>query len=211
MSLVAGCPRCSTPVATHGEEVACPEHGVVRPLWRPDLPAYDAFVAHLDKAAGLPTWLPWPFAPGWQVSDFATVAGEAVLLTVTGPSTEDGEVELVVVSEERGVGLAERVAGTGPLDTHRGVWGEPPTVRVRVEGQPVPLWPVPTLVGGEHGDGEWDRTVLAGESAGRWLWLVLRPAAAALMLAGAGLELRDAAGLGMSLVELPFGGAATRW
>jgi hypothetical protein len=210
MSLVAGCPRCPTPVATHGDEVSCPEHGVVRPLWRPALPAYDAFVAHLAKAGGVPTWLPWPLPPEWQVSDFATVPGEAVLMTVTGPSAEDGEVELVVVSEETGVGLGDRVAGTDALDGHLGLWGEPPTARVRVEGQPVPLWPVPVLPDGVDG-AEWDRTVLAGESAGRWLWLVIRPAAAALLLAGPGLELRDAAGLGLALLELPFGGAATRW
>ncbi|MCL2535456.1 MAG: hypothetical protein FWE39_14950, partial [Nocardiaceae bacterium] len=200
-----------TPVARHGDEVSCPEHGVVPPLWRPALAAYDAFVAHLEKARGLPSWLPWPLLDGWRLSDFAVVEGEAALTTVTGPSPDDGDVELVIVTEETGVGLGERVAGTGPLAARRGLWGEPPSVRLRVDGQPVPLWPVPVVDSRGAEADEWDRTVLAGESAGRWLWLVVRPASAALLLAASSLELRDAAGLGMSLVELPFGGAATRW
>ena len=209
MSLAAGCPRCSTPVAHHGAdgEVSCPEHGVVRALWRSAAPSYDEFMEHLELADGMPTYLPWPLAPGWQVSDFAVAPGEATLTVVTGTSDLDGAVEIVIVAEETGVGLGPRVAGTGA--PRHGMWGEPPSARVRVEGQPVPLWPVSTLDGDDH-DAEWDRSVLAGESAGRWLWLVVRPAAAVLLLQD-DWALRDVSRLGMALVEVPFGGSATGW
>jgi hypothetical protein len=66
----------------------------------------------------------------------------------------------------------------------------------------VALWPVSTFADGA--DGEWDRSVVVGEAAGRWLWLVMRPASALLMLRDDWL-LRDVSGLGPSLVELPFG------
>lgn len=214
MSLVAGCPRCSTPVAPHGEveagHVSCPEHGVVRALWRAGEPTYDGFVEHLGRADGLPTYLPWPLAAGWQVCDFAVAPGEAILTVVAGPSDPDGEVEIAMVAEEAGVGLGQRLARTGP--PHPGLWSDPPSARIRVEGQPVPLWPVSLFDDGPDGvpEGDWDRSVLAGESAGRWLWLVVRPAAAVLML-GEDWLLRDVSGLGPALVEVPFGGSATRW
>ena len=57
----------------------------------------------------------------------------------------------------------------------------------------------------QRSDGEFDRSVFAGEAAGRWLWLVLRPASAMLLLRDDWI-LRDIAGLGPQLVELPFGG-----
>lgn len=209
MSLVPGCPRCSTPVAPHGSgaQVSCPEHGVVRALWRADEPTYEGFVEHLELADGLPTYLPWPLGEGWQVSDFAAAPGEAVLTVVTGSSQLDGDIEIGLVTEEVGVGLGQRLARTGP--PHPGLWGEPPSARLKVEGQPVPMWPVSVLDGGTSAS-EWDRSVLAGECAGRWLWLVVRPAAAVLMLQD-DWPLRDVSRLGPALVEVPFGGSSTSW
>ena len=58
--------------------------------------------------------------------------------------------------------------------------------------------------------GEWDRSVVAGEADGRWLWMVLRPASAVLLLRDDWI-LRDVSGLGPPLVELPFGGPAPAW
>ena len=62
----------------------------------------------------------------------------------------------------------------------------------------------------EQPDGEWDRSVVVGEASGRWLWLVIRPASAILLLREE-WQLRDVSGLGMALVEVPFGGPHTRW
>lgn len=206
MSLVPGCPRCSTPIARHGAdgEYSCPEHGVVRALWRPAEATYEDFVEHLALADGFPTYLPWPLGPGWQVSDFAVVDGRATLIGVTGTSELDGPVDIVIVAEEPGTGLGARVAGTGEpaLSVGEGL----PSARVRVGSQPVALWPIDTA----YGAGEWDRSVLVGEAGGRWLWLVLRPASVLLMLRDEWI-LREAGGLGMSLVEVPFGAGGTTW
>lgn len=193
-----------------GEAWACPEHGVVRPLWRPAEPSYDALVEHLALAGPFPTYTPWPLGPGWQVTDFAVVGDHggavATLLGVSGTSELDGPVEVLLVTEEAGVGLGARCAGTVGDDPGREVGDGPPACRVRLGSQQVSLWPVST----GHRTGEWDRSVVAGEAEGRWLWLVLRPASAMLLLQDDWI-LRDVAGLGMSLVELPFGPSGTSW
>ena len=69
--------------------------------------------------------------------------------------------------------------------------------------QSVSLWDISTA----SDDGEFDRSVLAGEADGRWLWIVLRPASALLLLRDDWI-LRDVSGAGPQLVELPFGGTA---
>jgi hypothetical protein len=213
MPLTPGCPRCPTPVARVGVDGrwSCPEHGQITPLWRPDEASYDDFVEHLGTTATFPTYLPWPLSPGWRVTDFAAVGdhddgGRAVMTCVSGTSELDGPVDVMVVSEEVGTGLGSRIAGTPHDDPGDEVGHGPPTVRIRVDGQTVPLWPVST----SEARGEWDRSVLAGEAAGRWLWMVLRPASAVLLLRDDWL-LRDVSGLGPPLVELPFGGPAPSW
>ncbi|WGL51471.1 hypothetical protein P5P86_16075 [Nocardioides sp. BP30] len=215
--LAPGCPRCPTPVARVGEggRWACPDHGPVRPLWRPETPSYDGFVAHLDQAGGFPTYLPWPLSPGWAVTDFAVVGDErgatATLTCVSGPSELDGPVDLLVVAEEAGVGLGARCAGTPGDDPGIDADAGPPAARLRIGSQPVPLWPVSSWETSSAGPvGEWDRSVVVGEAAGRWLWLVLRPASAILLLHEEWL-LRDVSGLGMALVEVPFGGPHGTW
>lgn len=212
MARVAGCPRCPTPVAQAGSAGtwSCPEHGTVRPLWRAQDATYDEFVAHLERAGSFPTYLPWPLSPGWQLTDFAVVGdqrGAAASLTcVSGPSELDGPVDLIVIAEEPGTGLGARCAGTRHADPGHEIEDGPAALRVRLDSQPVSLWPVSTSRDG----GEWDRSVLAGEGQGRWLWLVIRPASAMLLLRDEWL-LRDVSSLGPALVELPFGGPAPSW
>jgi hypothetical protein len=77
---------------------------------------------------------------------------------------------------------------------------------VRIGSQQVSLWDVSTSTA----DGEFDRSVVAGEAAGRWLWIVLRPAAALLMLRDDWI-LRDVSNVGPELVEVPFGGPRPTW
>ena len=79
-------------------------------------------------------------------------------------------------------------------------------MRVRTENQQVPLWAVSTS--GSAGD--LDRSVVAGEAHGRWLWIVLRPASAILLLRDDWI-LRDVSTLGPPLLETPFGGPAPLW
>jgi hypothetical protein len=208
--LSVGCPRCTTPVAQLGSVWSCPDHGEVDPLWRPAEASYDAFVEHLGATARFPTYLPWPLSPGWRVTDFAAVGdhqrGKAAMTCVSGTSALDGPVDVLVVTEEPGTGLGARIAGTVHDDPGTDVGEGPPTVRVRIDSQTIPLWPVSTSMAST----EWDRSVVAGEAQGRWLWMVLRPASAVLLLRDDWI-LRDVSGLGPPLVELPFGGPAPAW
>jgi hypothetical protein len=188
-------------VAQVGLEVSCPEHGVVTPLWRAEHATYDAFVHLLELANGMPTLLPWPLGVGWSVGDFAVLPQTATVSQVRGP-IDGGDVDVTLVIERPGTGLGARIAGTD--EPPRDVVYTPSQARVRVASQAVPLWALDT------GGVELDRTVLVGEHGGRWLWLVLRPASALLLL-GRAWQLCEASSLGMSLIELPFGGPRTAW
>ncbi len=211
MSSQAGCPRCSSPLTRSTDGHECPAHGLIDPLWRPRLASYDAFADHLRASTALPTYLPWPLSPGWTVTDFACVSAEpsratATMTCCTGPSALDGPVDVIVVVEEAGVGLGARIAGMSDPDPGAHIGAEPPSAHVRLERHSAPLWQVPTVATEQ----EADRTVLAGEADGRWLWMMLRPASAVLLLQD-DWTLRDAAQMGPHLVELPFGGPAPIW
>ena len=212
MSLVPSCPRCPAPVAGGEDGWHCPDHGGVAPLWRPESAAtYELLAQHLELSRRFPTLLPWPLSPGWSVTDFGCVAqpgreGRASFCSSAGPSDPDGMVELTVVSEEPGVGLGARCAGTTRTDPGGEVGLGAPHARVRLEGHPIALWSVST----SESSGTFDRWVLAGEAQGRWLWIVLRPASAALLLSDERILL-DLNDLGPELVELPFGPNPPPW
>lgn len=163
----------------------------------------------LDTSGHFPTYLPWPISPGWVVSDFAVVGEREPRATLTcssGTSPLDGPVDVFVVSEESGTGLGSRCALTPHVDPGPEIGVGPATVRVRIDGQSVPLWAVSTA----SDVSELDRSVVAGEADGRWLWVVLRPASAMLLL-GEEWILRDVSGMGPPLVEIPFGGPRPNW
>ncbi len=207
--LQPGCPRCAEPVERADGGWSCPGHGHIRPLWQPVEAAYESFSDHLTRAAGFPTYLPWPLSPGWRVSDFGVVAdvggrGRATVSCSSGTSDLDGAVEVLVVAEEPDVGLGARVAGVPGPDPGPDFGHGQPVVRLRVDHNVIALWSVPTP------GVTLDRMVLAGEAHGRWLWLVLRPASAVLLLRDDWI-LRDLAGAGPQLVDLPFGGPPPPW
>jgi hypothetical protein len=159
----------------------------------------------------MPTFVPWPLAPGWSITDFGCVAtpgteGRASFVTCTGPSEPDGVVELSLVSEEPGVGLGARCAGVSSTDPGAEIGEGPPLAKVRIDGHPTPLWLVPA----SDADPDLDRSVFAGEAHGRWLWLVFRPAPAALLLKDEWI-LMDIADLGPELIDLPFGSSPPAW
>lgn len=191
-------------------EWACSDHGPVPPLWRPEAASYESFGEHLTLADDLPTYLPWPLSPGWQVSDFGVVGRPgrplATAACVAGPTPMDGPVEVIVVAEEPGTGLGARIAGTVQSDPGAEIAAGHPTARIRLDSQTVPLWPVSTSDVGAA----LDRSVFAGEARGRWLWLTLRPASAMLLLADEWI-LADVSGFGAELLEIPFGGGPPAW
>ena len=211
MSLTAWCPRCRAVLVHTQRGVACPEHGALRPLWLPREATYDEFADHLGMADGFPTYLPWPMGPGWAVTEFGVVADEsgrpAATLTCCSGTTElDGPVDVFVVTEEPGVGLGARCAGLLHDDPGPDLGDGPAPVRVRIDNQAVPLWAVST----SRSDHEFDRSVFAGEALGRWLWIVLRPAPAMLLLRDDWI-LRDVSAMGPHLIEMSFGGPRPVW
>ena len=211
MSLTVGCPHCSAPVSEAPDGWTCVEHGAIDPLWRPGESSYETFTEHLRAAGGFPTYLPWPMSPGWRVTDFAVVGADpdrtrATMTCCSGTSQLDGPVDVIVVTEETGTGFGSRIAGTVHDDPGSDIGEGPPAVKVRIDSQVVNLWPVSTSAASV----EWDRSVVAGEARGRWLWLVLRPASAMLLLRDDWI-LRDISSAGPQLVEMPFGGPAPSW
>ena len=211
MSLAASCVRCSAPVLEAPDgQWSCPEHGVTGALLRASESSYEGFAEHLRVAQGFPTYVPWPISPGWTVTDFASVSDprgpRATLTCTSGTSELDGPVDALVVAEEAGTGLGARCAGTRYDDPGGEIAGRPPTARVRIGSQAVSLWVVSISGSG----GELDRSVLAGEAGGRWLWIVLRPASALLLLRDDWI-LRDLSDAGPPLVEVPFGGHRPGW
>ncbi len=187
-------------------------HGETVPLWRAVEPEYDGFAEYLVLSRSLPTWLPWPLPPGWQVTDFGCVGHEgaeprAAFVSCSGPTELDGVVEVTVVAEEPGVGLGARIAGVTHTDPGREIGSSSALpARLRLDAASVPVWAVDT----DDADEVLDRSVLAGESMGRWLWLVLRPASAALLLHDMG-AFHDVSDLGPELVTLPFGSVPRAW
>ena len=213
MALEPSCPRCPVPLRQRDSDLHCEEHGRVEPLWRPATPDYQALAEMLGRCREVPTYLPWPMSPGWSVADFGCVGDgsgrSATLTTTVGTSDLDGEVSVCVVLEDAGVGLGARCSRAPYVDPGDQVGRGPAAIRVRAAGRPVPLWPVE--VGETTEDTEpLDRSVFAGECEGRWLWLVMRPAPAALLLHDEWL-LADVSDFGPQAVEMPFGGTAPRW
>lgn len=213
MSLSAWCPRCREPLDVTGasDDPGCARHGSQPPLWRPDEASYDSFARHLLMADGFPTYLPWPMGSGWRVSDFGVVAAQsgrpvATVTCCTGATGPDGPVDVMVITEEVGVGVGARCAGLERGDPGAEVGQDQPFVRVRIGSQGVPLWSVSTSAASV----ELDRSVLAGEAEGRWLWLVLLPASAILLFKDEWI-LRDVSGDGPSLVAMPIEGPGPIW
>ncbi len=216
MALVPLCPHCRASSAPLDDASTCAVHGSMTPCWRTTEASYDDFGEHLRSAGAMATYLPWPMSPGWRISDFAVVTDGsgsplAVAAACSGVSELDGPVDLVVVTEEPGTGLGACYAGLPVSYPGAEVGVGVPVTKVRVEGHPVPLWLVSLVESAPDVPTDpVDRTVLVGEAFGRWLWLVLRPASALLLLHDE-WQLRDLSRLGPALVEVAFGGPAPAW
>ena len=210
MSLAASCPRCTSVITQTDAAWSCPVHGTIHPLWRPEVAGYESFAELVGRSDDLPTYLPWPMSPGWSISDFGCVDGGgrtyATVTTTVGVSDLDGPVEVTVISEDPGVGLGARCAGTAYDDPGEQIGLGPHAIHVRAGGRAVKMWAVDPSIE----DTLFAKSVFAGEADGRWLWLVIRPASAALLLRDEWL-LADVTGFGPEALEMPFGGARPSW
>lgn len=105
---------------------------------------------------------------------------------------------MLVISEELGVGLGAGFAGLAGPDPGSDFASRPPHACVRFGNHEFPLW---------HVDAP-ERAAFAGEMMGNWLWLILWPDTAGMLLVEP-LELRDLRDPGQEL-DLPFGALSPR-
>lgn len=157
----------------------------------------------LAKQAVVPVWLPWPLPPGWLVTGFAGAGDERTGLrgcavALSGPNPLGGPADLVTVAEEPGVGLGAGLAGLPGPDPGGGFASGQAHGAARVSNHEAPLW----LVESEHA------AVFAGEVEGNWLWVLLWPDTAGVMLVEP-LPLRDLRETGQD-IDVPFGALSTR-
>lgn len=160
-------------------------------------PSADGLGAVLQETR-VPVWVPWPLPQGWLVTGFAAAGDERTgirgcTVALSGPNPVGGPAEMLLVSEEPGVGLGARFAGLLGPDPGAQFTIGPPTALVKYAHHEFPLWSVDTT----------ERAAFAGEVSGNWLWLVLWPQTAGLLMLEA-LKLRDLRDPGLAL-DLPFG------
>ena len=200
MSVAPTCPRCSGSLRAPGlmsSEWECERHGAVAPFSLHK--ASSEGLAQTAARAKVPLWSPLPLLPGWAVSGLATAGDDrtgarATVLALSGPSPLGGPADLLLVAEEPGTGVGGRFAGTDSVDPGVLLDGAP-DAKLEAAGHPTALWRVSSAD---------DRVAFVGEALGVWLWAVLWPPAAELVLLEHVVlhDLRHTAHTGL---ELPLG------
>jgi hypothetical protein len=138
----------------------------------------DPVLAHVAAHASVPVWLPYPMPVGWLVTGIGYAGDDrtgarATVTALSGPAPTGGPGDLLLVAEEPGVGLGARCAGLPGPDAGDALAGGP-EAKVEVAGHLTPLW----VAQGTPPD----RVALVGEAEGLWLWTVLWPDTASLLL-----------------------------
>jgi hypothetical protein len=181
----------------------CDIHGSVHPLHVVPRPGTESLRQAAGRA-GVPLWSPLPLLPGWTVTGLATVGDDrspakGTVLALSGPSPLGGPADLLLIAEEPGVGVGARYAGLETLDPGSSTAGQP-DAKVAAAGHPTALW---------RCDSAPDRAAFVGEAKGVWLYAVLWPPAAELVLLEHVVlhDLRDAA---HATTDLPFGAPSPR-
>jgi len=154
----------------------CAGHGVVHPFALAPRACPEA-LDHVRSLAQVPLWLPAPMPTGWLVSGVGHAGDErtgarATLLACSGPAPLGGPADMVLVAEDPGVGLGARFAGLAAPDPGPEITDAAPHAKVEAAGHPTPLWNLPAD----------DRAGFVGAAMGLWLWAVLWPADAGLLL-----------------------------
>lgn len=181
----------------------CEDHGAVQPL-RVLPRLLPEVLGQQASRARVPLWSPLPLLAGWTATGLAVAGDERTGLTATalalsGPSPLGGPADLVLVAEEPGTGLGARYAGAGEVDVEAVLAG-PPEAKVQAAGHPTALWRCPSAA---------DRVAFVGEALGVWLYAVLWPPAAELVLLEHVVlhDLRHDAHVGLAL---PLGAPTSR-
>ncbi len=201
MRPVLTCPRCDAVVrapSAWSSAYHCEQHGEVQPLRSALSPTPEGLEAVL-RGARVPVWVPWPLPQGWLVTGFAVVGDErtgthACSVALSGPNpVGDGPAEMMLISEEPGIGLGARFAGLDGPDPGAQFAKGPPAGAVEFANHEFPVWNVDTK----------GCAAFAGEVSGNWLWLVLWPDTAGMLMVEP-MTLRDLRDPGQDL-DLPFG------
>lgn len=200
MRPVLSCPRCDCAVrepSVWSSAYHCEQHGEVQPLRSALSPSQEGLDSVLQSAE-VPVWVPWPLPPGWLVTGFAVAGDERTgargcSVALSGPNPVGGPAEMMLISEEPGVGLGARFAGLDGPDPGAQFATGPPAAMVEFGNHEFPLWNVQTP----------GPAAFAGEVSGTWLWLVLWPQTAGMLMVEP-MELRDLRDPGQDL-DLPFG------
>jgi uncharacterized protein DUF6758 len=106
---------------------------------------------------------------------------------------------MFLVSEEPGLGLGARHAGLCGPDPGDGFGSGPPDAKLEAAGHPTALWSLPTTQ---------DCAAFVGEAKALWLWVLVWPATAGVLLYDS-LELADLRD-GYVEAELAFGAVSPR-
>jgi hypothetical protein len=199
------CPRCGASLrapSVWSSAWLCDLHGEVDPVRQVFRPCRDGLDGLL-RTDGAPVWLPWPLPAGWLVTGFAGAGDDRTgmrgcAVAVSGPNPVGGPGDLLLVSEEPGVGLGAGYAGLDGPDPGDDFAAAPPAASVCFGNHDFPLWNVAAP----------DRAVFAGEVMGNWLWAVLWPDTAGLLMIEE-ITLRDLRDPGQDL-DLPFGALCPR-
>ena len=151
----------------------CPEHGPVQPYHHLHVEALSQVCAH----ARVPVWAPRPLIAGWTLGSIGWCGDDrtgatATVLAMAGPSPLGGPADMVLVAEEPGVGLGARLAGLDGPDPGDLAY-RAPEAKLLAASHPTALW---------RSDSADDRVAFVGEASGVWLWAVLWPPAAELVL-----------------------------
>ena len=206
----ATCPRCGSALRAPGlmsSSWDCERHGSVAPLRTYSRVGPDVLASAASRAA-VPLWCPLPLLPGWTVTGLA-VAGDdrtgarGTAVALSGPSPLGGPADLVLVAEEPGIGLGARCAGAPAIDPGAfdpGAFDGAPDAKLEASGHDTPLW---------RCDSAEDRMAFAGEAGGVWLWAVLWPPAAELLLLEH-VELHDLRHESHAGLDLPVGAPTSR-
>lgn len=184
-------------------EWECGVHGAVAPLTSLLRPTAEA-VRQLAARPGVPLWVPLPLLPYWTLAGLLSAGDErsgarATAVALAGPSPVGGPADLVLVAEEPGVGLGACLAGIQGPDPGAVPEGAP-DAKVLAAGHPTPLWRCASAD---------DRVALVGEASGVWLWAVLWPPAAELLLLEH-VELHDLRHESHATLDLPIGAPSPR-
>jgi hypothetical protein len=199
------CPRCGGAIAAPSawsSSWRCEAHGDVHPLRQVQSVSPEGLAGLLRNAA-VPVMLPWPLPVGWLVTGFAAAGDERTgtrgcAVALSGPNPVGGPGEMLLVSEDLGVGLGAYCAGLDGPDPGDDFTTGQPHAQVVFDHHELPLWHVEAP----------GCAAFAGELMGGWLWVLLWPDTAGMLLVES-LPVRDLRDPGQAL-DLPFGARSPR-